>query len=99
MRLLSWNLYGRLNVQRQLAAIAGRAPDIVAFQEVTPTSIGLLRLALLDFGMSHVVDSFATSVPWAAIGPRRYGVLIASRFPLTVLISKQVLPWPERSCQ
>ena len=69
---------------------------MVAFQEVTPTSIALLRVGLPDFGLSQVIDSFAASVPWAATGPRRYGVVIASRFPLTHVASRQVVPWPER---
>jgi exonuclease III len=96
VRLLTWNLNGRRHVEKQLAAIAGRSPDIVALQEVTARSIALLRAALSEVGLHHVIDSFATSAPWAAVGPRRYGVLIASRFSLTPVASARVVPWPER---
>jgi exonuclease III len=96
MRLLTWNLNGRRHVEKQLAAIVGRSPDIIALQEVTQRSIVLWRAALPAVGLFHVIDSFATSVPWAAVGSRRYGVVIASRFPLTHATSSHVVPWPER---
>jgi endonuclease/exonuclease/phosphatase family metal-dependent hydrolase len=96
MRLLTWNLNARRDLARQLAAIADRSPDVVALQEVTPRSITLWRSALPEAGLPHVVDSFAISAPWSAVGPRRYGVVIASRFRLTTVVSTHAVPWPER---
>ena len=82
VRLLTWNLNARRQIEGQVAATASRSPDVVALQEVTRRSAPLLRLALPAAGLPHVVDSFAGSPPWTAVGPRRYGLLIASRFPL-----------------
>ena len=96
MRLLTWNLNGRRQVEKQLAAIGAGSPDIVALQEVTQRSIVLLRAALPEVGLPHAIDSFASSVPWAVVGPRRYGLVIASRFRLTHVTSAHVVPWPER---
>ena len=96
MRLLTWNLNGRRRIERQAAAVAGRAPDIVALQELTANSIGAWRMALADAGARNLVDSFSHAPPWRAVGPRRYGLLIASRFPLVYRTSEQKIPWPER---
>jgi hypothetical protein len=96
VRLLPWNLNGRRDVEAQLLAIASRAADLLALQEVTPRSIGLLRAALPRCGLPHFIDSFATAARWAAVGPRRYGVIIASRFPLSHVTSSRAVPWPER---
>jgi exonuclease III len=79
-----------------MAAVTDRAPDIVAFQEVTSYSVSLLRRALPLAGFTHLVDSFASSAPWAAVGPRRYGLLIASRYSVTSVSRESVVLWPER---
>ncbi len=96
VRFLTGNLNGRRKVDGQLLAIEDRAPDLVALQELTGKSIVLLRAALPDAGLHHVVDSFDLSATWAVVGPRRYGLVIASRFPLTPTASGHVVPWPER---
>ena len=96
MRLLTWNLNGRRSVDRQVTAIASRAPDIVALQEITYRSAALHRVALAAVGLAHIVDSFSHSAPWERVGPRRYGLLIASIHPLTPLPSTARVPWPER---
>lgn len=96
MRLLTWNLNARRQVERQVAAIAGRSPDVVALQEVTQRSAPLLRLALPAVGLPHVIDSFTGSPPWIAAGPRRYGLLLGSRFPLEAATHGQTVVWPER---
>ena len=61
MRLLTWNLNARRQVEGQVGAIVGRAPDVVALPEVTLRSVPLLREALPAAGLSHVTDSFARS--------------------------------------
>ena len=97
MRFISWNLNGRVaKAYAQCDAIAARNPDIVALQEVTATTLPIIRTALADRGISFFVDSFAgvsTAVPLR--GPRRYGVAIASIHPLHRLNSIRV-PWPEK---
>ena len=53
MRLITWNVNRRLSVlAEQAAALAGRAPDVVALQEVTASSWPLWRVALLTIGLS-----------------------------------------------
>jgi exonuclease III len=96
VRLLTWNLNGRRKVDGQTAAIADRCPDVVALQEVTAPSTTLLREALAGIGLPHVIDSFASSPEWKPVGPRKYGLLIGSRFPLAFVASTEVVPWPER---
>ena len=97
MRLLTWNLNARRRqLPDQLAAVAVRSPDILALQEVTPGSIPLLRESLPTFGLFHITDSFAHAPRWDACGPRRYGVLLASRFPVEPHRSDELVLWPER---
>jgi exonuclease III len=96
VRLLTWNLNGTRQIDGQVAAIAARNPDILALQEVTLTSVLLFRAALAPVGFPHVTDSFAFSTSWQPVGPRRYGLLIASRYPLCPRASSPTVPWPER---
>jgi exonuclease III len=96
VRLVTWNLNARRNVDAQVAAIAERVPDVVAFQEITARSVQRLRVALPDIGLSHTVDSFSEAPPWTAAGPRRYALLIASRVPLIAVSHAHTLVWPER---
>jgi exonuclease III len=90
-RLVTWNL----NVRRgrlpdQLTAIAARAPDILALQEVTLSSVALLGAQLPILGLSHVLDSFTVAPKWAAKGPRRYGLLLASRVEPAARLNRTV---------
>jgi exonuclease III len=96
MRLVTWNLNARRQIAEQIAAIANPLPDILALQEVTQRSVSTLRELLPAAGLSYVTDSFAASPPWTASGPRRYGLLIASRFPLQPATHAQMVVWPER---
>ena len=78
--------------------LLARGPDIVALQEVTRSTLPTLRAALIDGGLSHVVDSFSLAPPsFQSVGPRKYGQVTASRHPL---ISEDPdrfrVPWPER---
>lgn len=99
MKLLSWNLnYRRACIPRQIAAIAARAPDVVALQEVSVRSVEAFADAFERAGLRHAADSFSLS-PGDRIlrGPRRYGEMIISRFPLEVTPPGRFdLPWPER---
>jgi exonuclease III len=99
MKVLSWNVNGRVRaVASQAAAIHDRHPDVVTLQEVTEVTRGGLRQALTEGGLTSVVDSFELLESTShLIGPRRYGLLVAARFPLRPLADPQFsVPWPER---
>ncbi len=54
MKLLSWNLAGRLrHIPQQVEVLARRTPDLVALQEVTQPGVSLLRILLADYGLIH----------------------------------------------
>jgi endonuclease/exonuclease/phosphatase family metal-dependent hydrolase len=86
MKLLSWNLAGRLRrIPPQVEMLASRTPDLVALQEVTQPGRLLLRTLLAKGGLIHQADSFELApCPTILTGPRRYGLLIASRFPIGI---------------
>jgi len=96
--LLSWNLAGRVRkAPSQIAFIAERAPHIVAFQEVTKNTLPILKDALGANGYDYTADSFSEADGALLVGPRRYGELIGSRFPISRLPANNFdLPWPER---
>jgi exonuclease III len=84
MKVISWNLAGRLgHIPQQVEMLASHTPDLLALQEVTQPGLVLLRPLLADRGLIHQADSFELApCPALLTGPRRYGLLIASRFPL-----------------
>ena len=96
MRLITWNVNRRVSVlDAQAAALATRAPDVVALQEVTSRSWPLWRAALADAGLPHAICSLDTA--HAARTPatrRRTGVAIATREPLEP-VEPIPVPWPE----
>lgn len=99
MRLISWNLNARrTNLGLQVEALAVRAPDVVALQEVTPMTVAALRAALAKAGLPYAADSFALAPPYfAPTGARRYGLLTASRCEIVAEApGRFALPWPER---
>lgn len=77
--------------------VAARAPDVVAFQEITATTNGAWHEALEDMGLVHVIASLDTAdLARQPVGPRRTGVLVAARTPLeTSAAIAPVVPWPE----
>jgi hypothetical protein len=80
MRLISWNIQnpGAPRLDRQIAALATRTPDIVALQEVTARSAPLLQARLAAIGLLYATDSFGLTGDTSAFtGPRQYGALIA----------------------
>jgi endonuclease/exonuclease/phosphatase family metal-dependent hydrolase len=99
MKALSWNLAGRLRcIPQQIEMLVSREPDLVALQEVRRPGLPLLRKLLRDSGLIHQVDSFELApCPALLTGPRRYGLLIASRFPMCSWEPGHFdVPWPER---
>lgn len=100
MRLISWNVAraGPERIGCQVAALAARAPDIIALQEVRINRVPEFRRALADAGFPCVLDGFA-GVDATFIGQRATGVIIASRWectPLLAMRKRMRLPWPER---
>lgn len=95
MRLISWNTARRGRVlDHQVSALADRAPDVVALQEVTPTTAPRLSAALGEVGLAYVASS---SIDQDAEPKRRMGCLVASRFPLSPIEGRGLdLPWAEK---
>jgi exonuclease III len=99
VRLLSWNVASRAKrLHDQVEAIIETKPDIVALQEVIFRTAPDYHLAFLSSGYDFVVDSYQLAADLDVLkGPRRYGQLIASRFPLAPLDPTFFdVPWPER---
>jgi exodeoxyribonuclease III len=94
VRLVTWNVAGRVRAQpEQAAALARVGADVVALQEVTPRTEPLWRAALADAGFAWCASAVGALPP--ASTRRRLAVLTAARSPGTVLDPPDV-PWPER---
>ncbi len=98
MHLISWNVNKRVAaLPRQVEALADRGPDVVALQEITQRTAPLFLELLPGVGLPHVVASFVDGVALMPGRRRLAGVLVASRWPLRVLVRNGVpAPWPER---
>jgi exodeoxyribonuclease III len=95
VRLLTWNVAGRVDRQpEQAAAVVAAEADVVALQEVTPRTEPLWSTALAAAGVGGCLTSLDAS-PRAA-GRRLLGVLTAAREPLRGLAAPAGAPWPER---
>jgi exonuclease III len=95
VRLITWNVNRRLSVlAEQAAALAGRAPDVVALQEVTASSWPLWRAALQTIGLPDAIWSLEDADRGRQpIARRRSGVVIAARE--LALEPPLPVPWPE----
>jgi exonuclease III len=96
VRLISWNVARRAQALVGQAAAAGaREPDVLALQEVTARTRPLWAAACATLGLPHVRCSLDDADPARRpAGPRRHGVLLASRGPLEPAAALAV-PWPE----
>jgi exonuclease III len=95
VRLVTWNVAGRVTRQpEQAAAIAAVGADVVALQEVTARTLPLWRDALADAGFVCCLASLDDV--GAVSGRRPLGVLTAAREPLARLAMPPDVPWPER---
>jgi len=93
MRLLTWNVAGRVGRQaEQAAAVAAVGADVVALQEVTRKTEPAWRAALAEAGYAHVASVVDLAAPERK---RPLGVLTAARSPLLVH-DPPAVPWPER---
>ncbi|MEA2306470.1 MAG: exodeoxyribonuclease [Solirubrobacteraceae bacterium] len=95
MRLVTWNVAGRVARQpEQAQVIAALRADVVALQEVTARTLPMWRVALADAGL--VACETALDLPAIRTGRKVLGVLTAAREPLTRLPAPPDAPWPER---
>jgi exonuclease III len=85
-RLLSWNVANRVRaLPAQLQVVLQREPHLIALQELTATTIPRWRTGLSTAGF-HVVTSFDLAKDASILtNGRKYGVLIASWWPLEPL--------------
>ena len=97
VRLITWNVARRAEaLAAQAAAVAERAPDVLALQEVTARTLPLWEAACATIGLHNFACTLASADPRRApAGPRRTGVLLASRTPLERLPESLDVPWPE----
>jgi exonuclease III len=79
--LITWNVARRVRgLPEQVAALAGREPDVVALQEVSPATLPLWRHGLARIGLPHVLCSLDTADPRREPARTRgWGVLVAAR--------------------
>ena len=93
-RLVSWNIEGRVSANRQQAEVLkDRRVDIVALQEVRVNALKNFQKMFPKFDLPYMKES----VHLADEHGRRYGELIASRWPLRRIPA--ILPetlFPER---
>jgi exonuclease III len=79
----------------QAVAVAERAPDMLALQEISVRTLPLWRQACERAGLPHVVASLDSADPARVpASRRRTGVLLAARAPLRA-VSRLSPPWPE----
>src|SRR4051794_40687226 len=91
--ILTWNVAGRVRAApRQVEAVLAGPWDVVALQEITPTTRATWVEALTGAGYG-VATSAWTERPE---GLRRLAVLLAARGEVRPLPSLDGLPWPER---
>lgn len=103
MRLISWNTAHKTKKRaEQVEELLARNPDVVALQEILRSDVSKdvrpnLRERFKGTNLCYVVDSFQLAgTTGRPKGPRQYGELIASRFPL--YRSRLVgTTWPERA--
>ncbi len=95
MRLLTWNVAGRVSRQpEQAQVVAATGADVVALQEVTARTLPLWRAALARAGLAACETGLDDAGDGA--GRKVLGVLTAARAPLARLPAPAGLPWPER---
>jgi exonuclease III len=92
MRLVTWNVAGRVSRQpEQAAAVVSSGADVVALQEVTKRTLPAWRDALEEAGYASL-DTVDLAPPSRR---RPLGVLTAARAPQRRL-APPAIPWPER---
>ena len=98
LTLLSWNIRqgGGKRIEHQLEAISSLLPDVVALQEMTIKNVDRYVDGLKGLGFQHLLHTFENTKDLNLLtGPRKYGLLVASKFPITVANTFSI-PWEER---
>ena len=87
MKCITWNLKGIIGkASKQMDAVIQLQPDILAFQEVTLNSINIIRKKLSPL-YANIVDSLELVKDKSVqVGPRRYGVLIATNCKIQICL-------------
>ena len=96
--VLTWNTAKRLkHAPGQVELIHKLSPDIIALQEIIPSTEQKLRSLLLKTH-PHIISSFELVEDHSKLVKKRmFGQLIASRFPLCAIDPKNfAIPWTER---
>jgi endonuclease/exonuclease/phosphatase family metal-dependent hydrolase len=95
MRVASWNLQALRgasadNLESIAAAIREHSPDVVALQEVHSFAgvPDLLSASLAGIGLPHFVFTGTPVDPTKRYGDKKYGNVVAARWPL------EPIPWP-----
>ncbi|BAI62286.1 conserved hypothetical protein [Methanocella paludicola SANAE] len=84
-------------IHDQVSAIRELSPDIIAFQEVTALTLSKYIEELSKIGFTHFIDSFQFVKYSSRLkGPRRYGELVASRWPIMEFPGFLKVPWQEK---
>jgi exonuclease III len=99
MKIISWNVAHRVRKQQlQMNSLLSRKPDVIGLQEVTNKTLPLWLEGLKKKGYIYTISSFDLHDNNSElIGPRKYGILIASRWPLDRIDqSSLTIQWPER---
>ena len=97
LRVITWNTARRKQkAAEQCRWLSRRVPDLVALQEVTPTTLPLLEVGLRESGLVNCVHSLG-EIQENSGANRTYGVLIASRFPVESMPNGIRAPWPEKA--
>jgi exonuclease III len=94
LRLISWNIAGRVQCNPQQVALLGqRQPDLVALQEVRANASKKLFSLFSELGLVHLLDNTEEAEQYGRV----YGELVASRWPLSRLPDPIAgNPFPER---
>jgi exonuclease III len=91
MRIVTWNVAGRVGAQpEQAAALAGVKADVICLQEVTVRTLPMWRTGLSGFACADALDGLPPKPT-----TRRLGVLTAAR-AVTRLAAVADVPWAER---
>lgn len=99
MKIISWNVANRVRKQQpQLNALVSRKPDVIGLQEITSRTLPLWVEGFQKAGYTHTMSSFSLHDGNNGLtGHRRYGILIASRWPLDSVDQRSLkIPWHER---
>lgn len=94
IRLISWNIQGRVaNNSMQTVHLGQRMPDLIALQEVRQRAGQNFREELPHYGLVHIEENTHQAIE----AERVYGLLIASRWPLSRLLKPVCsIPFPEK---